>query len=39
MTQMQAHKEDLEKLKKEQTIKEKQMQEKITFLEKVSIYF
>jgi hypothetical protein len=36
MTQMQANKEDLEKMKKEQAIKEKQMQEKIAFLEKVS---
>ena len=38
MTQMQANKEDLEKMKKEQAIKEKQMQEKITFLEKVSMH-
>ena len=34
-TQMRGQREELEKVKKEQGIKEKQMQEKINFLEKV----
>lgn len=38
-TQMKGQREELEKLKKEQGIKEKQLQEKISFLEKVRSIF
>jgi len=39
MTQMRGQREELEKVKKEQGIKEKQLQEKIAFLEKVGSIF